>query len=174
MNKINFKYNEKLGFVSTPFLGVIFVVLVVISTLLYIKFNNDEIIPKVVIKESIATSTDLIVEENLPPYINNISPASGPVGTMISLNGENLAGFEGDLDAWIESSAGDRAYLPSASSSYPRTDLITVKIESKLCKQSNSYTGNPCAEFMSITSGKYKIYTTPWGKASNKVEFEVI
>ncbi len=156
-------------------LVLVFIVLVVISTLLYMKFHfSSEVVPDNLIDdEPVATSTDQIVDEVPLPRIDTINPSSGPAGTVINLNGKNLAGFEGDLDAWIENAQGERAYLSSASSSYQRTELIQVKIEGKLCKQNNSYSGNPCTEYMNITPGKYMIYTAPWGKVSNKVEFEV-
>ncbi len=107
------------------------------------------------------------------PNIESITPLSGSIGTIVTLKGTNLAGFEGDLDAWIESVSGEKAYLPSYSSVQPQNNQITVRIDQKLCKQVNTYSGKSCTEYMTITPGTYKIYTSPWGVSSNRVVFEV-
>gem|GEM_PF-2068778 len=108
------------------------------------------------------------------PVITSISLSSGPIGTVTELKGTNLTGFEGDLDAIIENSKGETAFLPGIGS-VPRTDqTIRVKIDGQLCKSNNSYSGLPCTSYLIITPGIYKIYTSPWGKMSNKVQFTVI
>ncbi len=107
------------------------------------------------------------------PVITSISPSSGPIGTTIELKGNNLAGFEGDLNAWIENSNGEKAFLMGIGS-VPRADAtIRVKIEGQLCKEDLSYKGGTCTSFMKITPGTYSIYTIPWSKISNKVKFTV-
>ena len=112
-------------------------------------------------------------EESKLPIIQSISPASGSIGTIIELSGINLAGFEGDLDAIIENSKGETAYL-NGIGAVPRDDKkIRVKIDSKICKKNNSYTGDTCTSYLTITPGVYYIYTSPWGNISNKVEFKV-
>jgi hypothetical protein len=105
------------------------------------------------------------------PVINSINPSSGSVGTVITLKGKNLAGFEGDLDAWIKNSNGQVAYLPSYGK--PQANQITVLIPDKACKANNSYSGLPCKEYLPIVPGNYKIFTSPWGKNSNDVYFTV-
>ncbi len=107
------------------------------------------------------------------PRITSILPASGPVGTIVEISGTQLAGFEGDLDAWIENDKGESAFLPGMGST-PRSDqTIRVKIFSSLCKSNNSYSGAPCSSYLTITPGNYKIYTKPWGVKSNVVNFTV-
>jgi hypothetical protein len=107
------------------------------------------------------------------PVITSINPSSGPIGTIVELKGSNLAGFEGELDAWIENSNGEKAFLPGIGS-VPRADqTIRVKIDSQLCKENLSYKGGPCSSYMTITPGIYKIYTYPWGNMSNTVQFIV-
>ena len=107
------------------------------------------------------------------PLIVSITPSSGPIGTVVELKGKNLAGFEGDLDAVLENSKGEIAFLPGIGQ-VPRADqTIRVKIESKLCKSNNSYSGLPCKDYLSIMPGKYFIYSLPWNKQSNKVQFTV-
>lgn len=111
--------------------------------------------------------------DDTKPIITSISQSSGSIGTVIELKGNNLAGFEGDLDAWIENSKGEIAFLPGIGST-PRDDqTIKVKIESKLCKTNNTYSGLPCESYLDINSGVYNIYTLPWGKMSNKIQFAV-
>jgi hypothetical protein len=112
-----------------------------------------------------STSTD--------PVISSISPSSGPIGTIIELRGTNLNGFEGDLDAIIENSKGESGYMLGGNSFITDKNLIKVKIESKICKQNNSYSGLPCESYLNITPGVYNIYTAPWGKISNKMQFTV-
>src|SRR6185295_399475 len=96
------------------------------------------------------------------------TPTSGPVGTILTLKGQNLAGFEGDLDAWIQNPSGDVAFLGHYGSTvYPQTNQITAQITSQICKQNTSYSGLACTSYMSIVPGTYQIYTAPWGKKSN-------
>ena len=107
------------------------------------------------------------------PVITSINPSSGPIGTIVELKGNNLAGFEGELNAWIENSKGEKAFLPGIGS-VPRADqTIRVKIDSQLCKENLSYKGGQCSSHMTITPGTYKIYTYPWGNMSNTVQFTV-
>ena len=107
------------------------------------------------------------------PVITSITPTSGPVGTVVTITGRNLAGFEGDLDANIRNGAGENAFLLGIGS-VPRADgTIRVQINNQLCRQNNSYSGAPCASYMNIVPGVYNIYTEPWGKSSNLVPFTV-
>lgn len=115
------------------------------------------------------------------PTIEKIVPSKGPVGITIDIIGYNLAGFEGDLDAWIENVKGEKAYVSSGGGFYPENyfevypgkEFIRVKIDRQLCKANHSYSGKVCSEFLTITPGVYKIYTAPWGTISNKVDFEI-
>lgn len=118
-------------------------------------------------------SNSNISNSSTDPFISSIDKSSGPIGTTITLKGSNLAGFEGDLDAWIENGAGEKGYLPGIYSGSIKTDQITIKIPERACKQNNSYSGNSCTSYLNITPGVYKLYTSPWGKKSNVVTFEV-
>lgn len=116
--------------------------------------------------DSNSSSTDI-------PLITSISPSSGPTGTTIELKGNNLAGFEGDLDAIIKNDKGETAFLKGIGL-VPREDkTIRVKIEDKVCKQNNSYSGEPCTSWLNLIPGTYKIYTMPFGKKSNEVSFTI-
>jgi hypothetical protein len=154
---------------------LILLVIIVGGGYLYIrKYLWNTHAPVVVNINSTTTSSQVITTSTTTPVIRNISRTSGPIGLVIELEGDNLAGFEGDLDAWIENSKGEKAFLPGMGS-IPRVDqTIRVKIESKLCKTNNSYSGLTCKEYLNITPGIYNIYTSPWGIDSNKVQFTVV
>ncbi len=112
------------------------------------------------------------------PFITSISPTSGPIGTIVTIKGNNLNGFEGDMDAMIENSKSETAVLlgldgiPSVFQANNQT--IRVKIEDKICRKGNTYTGLPCESYLNIIPGVYNIYAYPWGKMSNKVQFTVL
>lgn len=122
-----------------------------------------------------STSTDTATNT---PKIKSISPTSGHVGTVVVIVGNNLNGFEGDMDAMIENSKGETAFLPGLDGvlkDFKKADQkIRIKIESKICKTNNSYSGLPCESYLNITPGVYNIYVSPWGKDSNKLKFTVI
>lgn len=122
-------------------------------------------------KTSVDTSDWKTYRNEHVPIINSIFPQSGKTGTIITLKGKNLGGFESDLDAWIENKKGEIAYLGQFGQ--PITDQITAKIEEKVCKTNESYRGWSCKEYMTIVPGVYKIFAQPYGKESNKVLFEV-
>jgi hypothetical protein len=122
-----------------------------------------------------ATSTNTATDT---PKINSIFPSAGPAGTIIQIKGDNLNGFEGDMDAMIENSKGETAFLPGLDgtlkdSSQINNQIIRVKIESEICKTNNSYSGLPCKSYLDIIPGVYNIYVSPWGKVSNKLRFTV-
>lgn len=158
----------------------ILILLIIIAggVYLYVKSDLRKGVQPITINPNSTTTTS--TNENststgtTTPVIRNISRTSGPTGLVIELEGDNLAGFEGDLDAWIVNSQGEKAFLPGIGS-VPRIDqTIRVKIESKLCKTNNSYSGLACKEYLNITPGLYTIYTSPWGIDSNKVQFTVV
>jgi hypothetical protein len=116
------------------------------------------------------------------PHLDYLTPEQGVVGATIDLVGENLNGFEGDLNAWIVSSSGETAFLPASENLYangayktlyPNHEVIRVKISPTLCESDNEYSGKPCDKYMAITPGSYDIYTMPWGNKSNVLIFTV-
>lgn len=149
----------------------IFITVLVLVIILLISF----IVPKpkqTPTPASIATST-IPNTDNNTPHITSISQSSGPIGTILEIKGENLAGFEGDLDAMIENIKGEPASLSGIGSVPRENKTIRVKIESKICKVNTSYKGGSCPEYLEITPGIYFIYANPWGNISNKVQFTV-
>lgn len=108
------------------------------------------------------------------PVISSITPAQGPVGTVVTIQGYNLAGAEGALDAWILNGQEELGYLEHfGKSAYPDTTKITIKIPAKACTTNNIASGKPCEKFINITPGQYSIFTKPFGKSSNIVSFTV-
>lgn len=105
------------------------------------------------------------------PVITALSVYSGTVGTKIEIQGCNFAGFEGDKNAWIENAQGQKGLLYGETGSTAKSLKITLK--SPLCQKDTSYSGLPCDTWLTLTPGAYKIYTAPWGKESNKVEFTI-
>lgn len=86
--------------------------------------------------------------------------------------GCNFSGFEGDTTMWIENSQGVRGILRGTSDS--TAELIHVTLGSSLCQIDTSYSDLPCDNRLALSPGKYWIYTAPWGKSSNRVEFTII
>jgi hypothetical protein len=115
-----------------------------------------------------ATCVDEVEGE---PVITSLSTYAGSVGTTVEINGCNFAGFEGDLNAWLETPDGEKGILYGTASSNAKK--IVVVIESSLCQTDTSYSGLPCGDDLVVTPGPYNIFVMPWGNISNKVGFEV-
>lgn len=108
------------------------------------------------------------------PVITSVTPTSVQIGSVLEIKGQNLAGFEGDLDAWIENSKGEVGFLPGIGS-VPRTDhTVRVLIEAIVCETNNGYSGKPCDKLLNLTPGIYKIYSAPFGVKSNIVQITLL
>lgn len=105
------------------------------------------------------------------PVITSLSSNSVSVGTKLVISGCNFAGFESDLNVWIENSQGVKGILYSEPGSTAKSMNIILKPQA--CKTDESYRGLPCASYLNLVPGTYKIYTIPWGKKSNEVVFTV-
>lgn len=105
------------------------------------------------------------------PVITSIFPNSAKVGAKIEIKGSNFSGFEGDTYAWIENSKGEKGIIYNDEGS--TNNLIKFTLKDKYCTKDNSYSGEPCASYISMTPGTYSMYVYPWGKMSNKVPFTV-
>lgn len=103
------------------------------------------------------------------PVITSLSKASGSLGDKIEINGCNFSGFEGDKVAWIENAGGAKGILYGEFDSTAKS--IKVILKSPLCGKDTSYSGLPCDGYLDLMPGNYKIYTEPWGKKSNTVDF---
>ncbi len=167
--------NTKKGFISSLLVIIIAALVVGGGVYIYKKEKIEDPIISAVesAQNDLPTTTPNPVDETPLPVITSISQSSGPIGTIIELKGQNLAGFEGDLDAIIENSRGETAFLKGIGYVPGDYKTIRVKIEARICKTNNSYSGLPCKEYLDIVPGTYKIFTSPWGKTSNKVQFIV-
>lgn len=105
------------------------------------------------------------------PVIISLSGYSGSVGTKLEIMGCNFSGFEGDKNAWIVNSQGIKGILYGEAGSTAK--LLKVTLKSPLCQKDASYSGLPCDTWLALIPGAYKIYTAPWGKESNKVDFVI-
>lgn len=105
------------------------------------------------------------------PVITSLSSYSGSIGTKIEIRGCNFAGFEGDKNAWIENDRGVKGILYGENGSTGK--ILKIIIKSPLCQEDNSYSGLPCKSYLTLVSGTYKIYTTPWLKKSNEALFTI-
>ena len=179
------KNNKQSGYIVPLVIGIVAVIIIVGAYLVYKNENGkgeeaDQVSGQFLTSTTTnstsvqgATLYSTSTSTQLTPVITSINPSSGPIGTIIELKGNNLAGFEGELDAWIENSNGEKAFL-SGIGSVPRADqTIRVQITGQLCKENLSYKGGSCSSYMTITPGTYKIYTYPWGNMSNMVQFTV-
>lgn len=113
------------------------------------------------------------------PVVTFLSTSSGPIGTILEINGCNLSGFEGDLDVIFERSDGQKIMLSDGFSSYVKTGdkLIKVKVKEP-CQKGEKIIGRysgieSVCNYVELTPGPYKVYVEPWGKKSNTVDFNI-
>lgn len=113
------------------------------------------------------------------PTITSLSTSSGPIGTILEVNGCNLSGFEGDLDVVFERSDGQKIMLSDDFSSYVKTGDRLIKVNVKeSCQKGEKIIGKysgieSVCNYVELTPGSYKVYVEPWGKKSNTVAFNI-
>ncbi len=107
------------------------------------------------------------------PIISSITPASGPIGTTVSISGTGLTGFEGDIIFTFEKSDGSKVRLGGTTGS-----KVTLVVKEP-CRQGETYypagdaSGIPrqCT-YVALTPGTYQVYLGGnGGKLSNAVTF---
>ncbi len=118
------------------------------------------------------------------PAISSISQSSGPVGTLLELRGQNLSGFEGDLQVIFERSDGKTVILnslvPYSTGNYAPTNTTLIKVAVKSpCERGQTvygaYSGiKAVCDYFEFTPGVYKVYVNPWGVKSNVVNFTLL
>lgn len=115
--------------------------------------------------------------------ITSVSPLATKIGDTVLVKGYGFRGFEGDVDLSIENSSGIKALVcysngveanPCGFAGNMNDDgNISFVLASKYCSVKNYQISTDCQSFMNIVPGKYSLYVSPWGKASNKVYFTV-
>ncbi len=124
-------------------------------------------------------STFAFTDSKPTPFIASVTPSSGPIGTIVEIRGNNLSGFEGDLDVIFERSDGKKIMLTDTFGDYPKTGGSLIKVIAKEpCQQGETiydrYSGIPTqCNYIAMTPGTYKVYAEPWGKKSNVVNFTI-
>ncbi len=120
--------------------------------------------------------------EPADPSIGSITPPSAPVGTTLEIRGTGLVGFEGDVYFFFERSDGKVARLKGVVLTQATGEAIGAQtarvILKEPCQQGETvygeYSGIPApCDYVQLTPGVYKVYTTPWGKRSNAVAFTI-
>lgn len=109
------------------------------------------------------------------PIIEFISPHEGPIGTKVTITGQELAGFEGDLVAYFEREDGEVIELWDNNGA-DSTFQVTVE---EPCQEGDivhgRYSGiaQEC-DYVEFTPGTYWVYTKPWGYKSNAFQFNLL
>lgn len=124
--------------------------------------------------------TTCIDQQEAVPVIVSISPASGPVGTKVSIRGCNFWGFEGDLNAiFVRSDGAEIPFVGNVYNGYDEADrgkimLVTVQSYCESGSITGIYSGitSPC-QTIKTTPGIYKVYVTAYGKKSNEATFTI-
>jgi len=122
------------------------------------------------IEESINKNTSPF--DTTPPSISYVAPNPALVGSPITVIGDNLSGFEGDKNLFIENLSGESGIIYGNTESTENTIVFTLG--EKYCTVDNSYSGLPCPSYITITPGLYKIYSKPYDVASNRIILEII
>ena len=117
------------------------------------------------------------------PYIGSIYPNSAPVGTTLNITGSNLTGFEGDVYFFFERADGKVVRISGKVTTHTSGDAIGAQNATLVLKEPcepgqtvyGDYSGIPSTcDYVQLTPGNYKVYTTPWSKTSNVIDFTVI
>ena len=124
------------------------------------------------------TENSSVNDASVSPVIFSIVPDRGPVGTVVTLRGKGLSGFEGDLELIFERKDGKKVSLFDEES-YSKTggEVIIVKVKEP-CQAGEMvygrYSGNSSqCDYVEFTPGVYKVYSSPWGMSTNVVSFTV-
>jgi len=159
------------------------------DTLLVITVTNSNENPasfKNVLEDILSTFKFFKAESNLKelypfgkPIIKSVTPSSGPRGTQVVIDGDELSGFEGDLFVIFEREDGKKIKLWDEVHSYteePNRAEVTIN---EPCEEGETIyhpqSGNPSlCDYVEFTPGTYKVYTEPWGYKSNVINFRVI
>jgi hypothetical protein len=108
------------------------------------------------------------IVEKPTPFIEDISPDSGQIGSTITIVGYGFKSH--DTLVWLDNGK-ERGLLFGGM---PEKDnQITFTLKGSLCKEYTLASGLPCPSYLNVTPGKYTIYVENLNGVSNKVSFVV-
>src|SRR5581483_10542979 len=119
-------------------------------------------------KSQVSTTVSCIGDT---PVILSLSKDTAVVGNTVTLYGCNLRGFEGDKNVWITNSAGEKGIIYGARDE--STNTLTFTVPTKACTVDESYKGEPCPKFISLSPGTYNLYVNPLSTKSNEVDIMI-
>ena len=106
------------------------------------------------------------------PVITSINPTTAKIGDTVAVSGENLRGFEGDKNLWIQNvSSGVKGIIHGDAGASDQS--IKFVLADKYCTADTSYSGAACPSYLTMTPGNYVIFANPWDVVSNEVKFTV-
>lgn len=106
-----------------------------------------------------------------PPVITSVMPASGPVGTKITVQGCNFLGFESDKNLWLKNSDGVKGVLHGERDGSNVVAKATIPVA--LCQTDTSYSGLACPSSLNLVPGTYSLQASSYGGMSNSLTFTV-
>lgn len=139
--------------------------------------------PRVINTNVGQTSKQEPVSTEPTPYIGSIYSQPAHKGDTVNITGSGLNGFEGDVYFFFERADGKTTRLPGVLSEQLNGDAKgaqTAKVTLKEpCQPGQTvygdYSGKPSiCDYVELTPGTYSVYTTPWGKTSNKVPLIIV
>ena len=131
--------------------------------------NNNQTTSNPVLTDVVLPKTCIDGEE---PIITAISTNSWYINTNIKIEWCNFSGFEWDKNIWIENEQGIKWILYAQD--WSNSKLINITIKSPICQNDISYSGLECEYMLELIPWNYKIFTMPWWKMSNKIDFRII
>ncbi len=109
------------------------------------------------------------------PKIYSISPnQTDQQGVVLTIKGIYLNGFEGETGVWFENEAGQVGVIETGNYLPTGDTALIVTLPSRLCTKSSGESGLPCASYMDMKPGSYKVYVKPSGVSSNKLDFTIM
>ncbi len=124
----------------------------------------------------IATSTkDSFVNDGTKiPKIYSINPKqTDHQGTVLTIKGIYLNGFEGGTAIWFENETGQSGVIETNSYVPAGATTLTITLPNQLCTKSLGESGLPCSSYVGMRPGLYKVYVKPWSVISNKLDFMI-
>jgi hypothetical protein len=107
------------------------------------------------------------------PVITSINPSSITIGSIVTISGTNLNGFEGETNVTLTNQNGQSGVIEANSYIPAGATTLKITIPASICTVSTGLSGKPCPSYLSITPGTYSVSVSPWGVTSNSVPLVV-